>query len=181
MRRIVILGGAGSGKSTLARLLGQRLCMPVCHLDQLFWQPGWTKPSDELFDSRVQGAVAGESWVIEGNYDRRTFKWRLPRADTLVWMDTPRITCLRRVLLRTWRGVRGEQRSDMAPGCFERFDVAYIEFLRYVWTYRREHLPRIEAGVAEFGAHLRVHRLASDADVSAFVAALPAPTAAGQA
>ena len=174
MRRVVILGCAGSGKSTLARLLGERLALPVFHLDQMFWQPGWVKPSDELFDRRVREAVAGEAWVTEGNYDRRTFKWRLPRADTLIWMDTPRVTCLRRVLGRTWRGVRGEQRADMAPGCAEAFDAAYLEFLRYVWTYRREHLPRIEAGVAEFGAHLRVHRLASAAEVRDFVNALPA-------
>ena len=173
MRRIVILGCAGSGKSTLARLLGQRLHLPVHHLDQLFWQPDWTKPSDALFEQRVRDAVAGESWVIEGNYDRRSFKWRLPRADTLIWMDTPRITCLRRVLLRTWRGVRGQQRPDMAPDCPERFDAAYLEFLRYVWTFRREHLPRIEAGVAELGAHLRVHRFGNEAEVRAFVAALP--------
>ena len=105
MRRIVILGCAGSGKSTLARLLGERLALPVFHLDQMFWQPGWVKPSDELFDRRVREAVVGESWVIEGNYDRRSFKWRLPRADTLIWMDMPRMTCLRRVLGRTWRGV----------------------------------------------------------------------------
>ncbi len=89
-QRIVILGNIGSGKSTLARRLGERLGAPVVHLDTLFWQPGWREPDNEAFRERVRGALAGEAWISEGNYARRTFDLRLPRADLILWLDTPR-------------------------------------------------------------------------------------------
>ncbi|HEY5008664.1 MAG TPA: hypothetical protein VII42_11705, partial [Caulobacteraceae bacterium] len=93
MRRIVILGNAGSGKSTLARRLGERLRLPVVHLDVLFWEPGWTEPDNEAFRTRVRAAIAGDDWISEGNYLSRTFDLRLPRAELVIWMDTPRLTC----------------------------------------------------------------------------------------
>ena len=100
MQRIVILGNSGSGKSTLARTLGARLGLPVVHLDTLFWEAGWVEPDAETFRTRVRQAVAADAWVCEGNYARRTFDLRLPRADLIIWLDTPRLTCWRRVLLR---------------------------------------------------------------------------------
>ena len=103
MQRIVILGNAGSGKSTLARQIGARLGVPVVHLDTLFWETGWVEPDAETFRTRVRNAVAGEAWVCEGNYARRTFDLRLPRADLVIWLDTPRLTCLKRVILRRLR------------------------------------------------------------------------------
>jgi adenylate kinase family enzyme len=97
MQRIVILGNAGSGKSTLARQVGERLHLPVVHLDKLFWGPGWSKPQNEAFRARVNEALSGDGWVCEGNYHRQTFDLRLPRADLVVWLNTPRLACLRRL------------------------------------------------------------------------------------
>ena len=41
MERILIIGCSGSGKSRLARQLGQKLGLPVVHLDQLWWKENW--------------------------------------------------------------------------------------------------------------------------------------------
>jgi adenylate kinase family enzyme len=78
MQRIVILGNSGSGKSTLAREIGQRMGLPAVHLDPLFWEAGWVEPDNEAFRERVRQAVAGDTWICEGNYSRRTFDLRLP-------------------------------------------------------------------------------------------------------
>jgi len=40
MDRIMIIGCGGAGKSTLARKLGEKLSIPVVHLDKLWWKPG---------------------------------------------------------------------------------------------------------------------------------------------
>lgn len=41
MRRVMIVGHPGSGKSTLARAMGERTGLPVVHIDQIHWRPGW--------------------------------------------------------------------------------------------------------------------------------------------
>ncbi|WP_323613170.1 AAA family ATPase [Pseudomonas putida] len=168
MQRIVILGNGGSGKSTLARALGEHLELSVVHLDKLFWEPGWAEPDAEQFRDRVRDAVAGDAWVCEGNYARRTFDLRLPRADLIIWLDTPRLTCFIRVLLRL---LRNQPRPDRAEGCEERFD---LEFLKFVWTFDRNYRPGIEAVRLKLGAQVPTLHLRGKREIRAFLDRLPA-------
>ncbi|HHT4232863.1 TPA: AAA family ATPase, partial [Klebsiella pneumoniae] len=115
--RIIILGNAGSGKSTLSRILGEMLNYPVTHLDRLFWRPGWLKPESEEFREKVTESVLDTVWINEGNYARRTFDLRLSRADLVIWLNTPRITCLFRVLIRSFLN---KSRTDLPDGCSEK-------------------------------------------------------------
>lgn len=142
MQRIVILGNAGSGKSTLARELGKCFGLPVVHLDKLFWQPGWVEPEAEHFRQRVRESVSGERWVCEGNYARRTFDLRLPRANLVIWLDTPRLTCALRVIRRS---AFQRSRPDLAEGCHEKFDRAFLGFLKYVWEFDGDYRQGLEA------------------------------------
>ncbi|MBS7697761.1 MULTISPECIES: AAA family ATPase [unclassified Chelatococcus] len=170
-RRIAILGSAGSGKSTLARQIGERLGLPVIHLDVLFWEPGWTQPDDTAFRARVAAALAGDAWISEGNYSRQTFDLRVPRADQVIWMETPRLLCLWRVLVR---GLRGGRRPDLPAGCEEKMNREYVEFLRYVWNFNRDVRPRIEAHLKAVGPSVSVTRLHNRADIAAYLETLPA-------
>src|SRR5215470_9991697 len=67
-KRIVILGPCGAGKSTLARRIGERLDLPVVHLDTLNWNPGWVQTDVTKFREQVAEAVKGDAWVMDGNY-----------------------------------------------------------------------------------------------------------------
>ena len=82
MERVLILGCGGAGKSTLARQLGAQTGLPVVHLDQGWWLPGWKNPPEEAFDRWVEEMLAGEWWIIDGNY-KWTLEVRLCRADTV--------------------------------------------------------------------------------------------------
>ncbi|ANT51380.1 hypothetical protein [Mesorhizobium amorphae] len=169
MQRIVILGNAGSGKSTLARAVGERLKLPVVHLDRLFWEPGWTKPQNAVFRASVSQAISGSGWVCEGNYYRQTFDLRLPRADLVVWLDTPRVTCLSRVILRS---ALNRPRPDLAAGCRERLDKEFLEFLRYIWNFDRDSRPLIEQERLARGALVPAINLRGSRQISDFLSSL---------
>jgi adenylate kinase family enzyme len=175
MKRIVILGNAGSGKSTLARRLGARVGAPVAHLDLLFWEPGWKEPDNAVFRRRVASAIAGDAWICEGNYARRTFDLRLPRADLVLWLDTSRWTCLRRVLLRT---ALGRPRPDLASGCVEKLDAEFFAFLAFIWKFDARSRPSIEAEREAWGPDAPVVRLRTRQEIESFVQRLTGDAAA---
>lgn len=138
MKRVLILGCGGAGKSTLARTLGERTGLPVVHLDQGWWLPGWRNPPEEVFDRWLEEQLEKESWIMDGNY-LRTLELRLERADTVVFLDYPVRTCLWGVLRRAAR-YWGRTRPDMGEGCPERLDGA---FFRWILDFRRETRPEV--------------------------------------
>jgi adenylate kinase family enzyme len=169
MQRIIILGNAGSGKSTLARRLGAYLALPVIHLDTLFWEAGWREPEAEVFRDRVRAAISGEKWICEGNYARRTLDLRLPRADVVIWLDTPRLVCVGRVVLRS---AFQRNRVDLPAGCREKFDAAFLAFLRYVWNFDRQSRPGIEIERQKQAPLVPMVRLRNNRQISSFIASL---------
>ncbi|WP_248920572.1 AAA family ATPase [Pseudomonas entomophila] len=170
MQRIVILGNSGSGKSTLARDLGARLGLPVVHLDTLFWEPGWVEPDAGQFRDRVREAIAPQAWVCEGNYARRTFDLRLPRADLVIWLDTPRLTCLGRVILRS---LMNRPRPDLPSGCSEKLDKAFLGFLKFVWQFDHGYRQGIEDVRLKTAPQVPIVHLRGERQVEAFLARLP--------
>jgi adenylate kinase family enzyme len=170
MRRVLVVGCPGAGKTTFARQLAAKLNLPVIYLDFHFWRPGWQAPDRETWRGQVAALAAMPEWVMDGIYSS-TFDIRMPRADALFWLDYPRTTCMRRVLIRMVKGY-GRTRSELPEGCPECFDT---EFLRYVWDFPYKHRPLIPAGIAKFGGHLRVKQLTGDCEAENYLAALGAP------
>jgi adenylate kinase family enzyme len=169
MNRIAIVGCSGGGKSTLARALGARLGLPIIHLDVIYWRPGWVEGDLEETRAQVEAAVAADRWICEGNFITAS-ALRFQRADTIVWVDQPRLTCLRRAIWRAMTGF-GRDRPDLAPGCPERIDLA---FDAYIWNWDRLTRPRMDAAIAEHGAGARLVRLRNDREVAAWLASVTA-------
>ena len=106
------------------------------------------------------------AWVMDGNFSG-TFDLRMPRADTLVWLDYPRATCMRRVLMRAIKDY-GRSKPDLPEGCPEQFDA---KLLRWVWDFPAKHRPEIPKAIARYGGHLNVVRLTNDREVAEFARA----------
>lgn len=132
MERILIIGCGGAGKSTLARQLGEKLAIPVVHLDKLFWKPGWTERSDEEFDVLLEQELEKPRWIMDGNFNR-TMPQRMGKCDAIIYLDFSRFACLRGVLKRVLT-TYGKVRPDMGEGCPERID---FEFLKWVWNFKK--------------------------------------------
>jgi adenylate kinase family enzyme len=98
MQRINIIGTSCAGKSTFANRLAMALNIPHVELDSLNWEPGWIEAPPEVFRDRILAAIAGDRWVVDGNYRTgRDIVW--PIADTIVWLDYP-------LWLVLWRSIK---------------------------------------------------------------------------
>lgn len=154
MQRVVVLGPGGAGKSELSRALARHTGLPVVYLDRLYWRPGWKPAPREEFLRALDAAVAGERWIIDGNF-LSAGDARFERADTVVFLDLPRAVCLSRALRRAVRHYRRRDRADLPEGCPEGFDWA---FYKWIWNWPRNDRPRLLEKLAQTQAdvvHLR--------------------------
>ena len=141
MERVMIIGCGGAGKSTLARKLGEKTGLPVVHLDQNWWEPGnWQHIEKSEFDERLAEELRKPQWILDGNFNR-TIEARLAVCDTVIYLDYPRIVCLKNWLgrvIQNW----GHARADMAEGCAEWFDP---EMAKWIWKFNKQNRSRYYA------------------------------------
>ncbi len=138
MRRVDVIGPSCAGKSTVARRLAAILGVPYVELDALHHDANWAEAPAELLQARVRAALdaAPEGWVVDGNYFGKLGPLVLDEADTLVWLDVPFRTGLRRVLVRTWS--RLVMRTELWNGNRERLrDTFGRESI--IWYVIRTH------------------------------------------
>lgn len=148
--------------------------MPFVELDALAWGPNWTLVPVEHFKERVARAVAGDRWVIDGNYSGRGARdlvW--PRADTVIWLDPPLITIFPRLFERAVRRIRSREELWPGTGNRETFRNQFLSRDTLFWwalkthRRRRRELPLILAR-PEY-AHLVVHRFRRLAEAEAWL------------
>jgi adenylate kinase family enzyme len=164
MRRILVVGSPGAGKSTLATKLAAKLDLPLHYLDLHHWERGWHHRDAAQTRDSIRAICETATWVMDGNF-AESFDLRMAWADTLIWLDYPRATCIRRILMRTIRDY-GQSKPDLPDGCPEQFDAA---LLRFAWEFPLKSRPGIPAGIERFGSLLRVVQLRNDSEAAAFL------------
>lgn len=146
MKRILIIGSAGAGKTTLARYLSRQLALPLIHLDQEFWRPGWVAPSVESWKQEVSRIIAQPAWIIDGYY-RNTLDVACRAADTIIFLDIAHFLCIYRVCMRYLRHILLHQlRLDLPEGCPERLRWS---FLCWIWAFPQKQRPVILRKIRE--------------------------------
>ncbi|HUG29260.1 MAG TPA: AAA family ATPase [Candidatus Limnocylindria bacterium] len=153
---MAVIGSGGSGKLAFARELGERTALPVIHLDRLYWKPGWAEMPEDEWQEVHADLLEPERWIIDGNYGS-TMESRLVVADTVIFLDLPRLVCFWRALRRHWRH-RAGGRPDMVAGLRERIDA---RFLLWILRYPETHRPVVLARPAKLPATTQVIRIRS--------------------
>jgi adenylate kinase family enzyme len=167
VQRVAVIGSGGAGKSTFARQLGERTGLPVIHLDGLFWGPNWAPMPKPEWIELERTLIAGERWIMDGNYGS-TQDLRLPRADTVIFLDIPRLVCLWSVT-RRWAVHRKRARPDMPRNR----DKLELDFVRWIWTYPSQKRPEVIARLAALPPTTSVMRLRSRGAMRDFLASVP--------
>ena len=171
-RRINVIGTSAAGKTMLAASLAGLLRIPHIELDALHWEADWTEVSPEVMRERVTAAIAGDAWVVDGNYAVvRDLVWA--RAEAIVWLDLPLRTILWRFASRTAR--RLIHREELWAGNRERLRTQLASRDSLLWwiltTYRRRRREYPERLAAR--PDLVAVRLRSAREARAWLASIP--------
>ncbi|SRR5712692_2592013 len=123
MEKIAIVGPSGAGKTKLTKDLSSTLKIKAFHLDRFFWQRDWEKETRDNRIDILQRLIQEKQWIIEGTYINST-KLHLIAADTIIFLDTPPLVCLLRIIKR-YREDHGRRR-DIPEGCTEKLTMLRI-------------------------------------------------------
>ena len=140
MKKIIVIGCPGSGKSTFSSALHEKTGIPLYHLDMMYWNGDKTTVEKSVFLERLDAALEGDEWIIDGNY-ASTMEKRLSVCDTVFFLDYPLEVCLEGVEKR-----RGKPRADM-PWIETEEDAEFIDFIK---KFNAESRPRISELLAKY-------------------------------
>jgi adenylate kinase family enzyme len=148
--RICILGPSNSGKSTLAEAIARKRGLKAIHLDQLHHLPNtnWQiRPAGEFLALHDE-AIAGDRWVIDGNYSK-CFPQRFQRATGIILLDISTVASLLRYTRRT---VFDDRRIGALEGGQDSIKLAMLHHIavvtpgnrkRYADVYGQLRLPKV--------------------------------------
>ncbi len=175
MRRVSVVGNAGAGKSRFAQRLAAELGARWVELDAIHHLPNWEPIDPGNFYEVVDKIASTEAWVIDGNYRSVVVEgpvWQ--HADTVVWLDLPRRTVVRQVIVRSLRRVVRRERLWNNNQESVRNLLAWdphLSIIRWAWTQHGKYQRRFGSAMASAELRrLEFVRLTSRREAEAFLA-----------
>jgi len=148
MHRIAVIGPVASGKSTLARHLGSRLGLTVVDLDDVYFGADRSLSDDE-WAAIHRRLLEPERWIIAGDY-RGVAGERFAAADTIIWLDLPRLIC-------SWRALRRP------------YPASKVACFRWIWRYPTRRRKQTIASLSEQAGAATVFHLRNPREVRGFM------------
>ncbi len=167
MKKVVVIGCPGSGKSTFSIELARLTKLPLIHLDALYHQEHWDSNEvikKQQWSDTINSLVRKDQWIIDGNY-KSTMSMRIEAADTVIFLDYPRVLSMWRALLRRWQ-FRNKQRPDMPSSWREKISC---DFLKLIWNYKVEQRPTVLAQLEKYSNQKEIHILKTPEAASFFL------------
>lgn len=169
--RIALIGNAGSGKTTLGFQLHEKLHIPLYHLDQYYWNPGWQRVDADTFTKTHHDLCDKESWIIDG-VGQRVMQYRLERADVIIFLDIPTYVCLWRVIKRSLFSL-GKVTPGNPEGCKQQlFTLKFLDFLRWVSNFNKNYRPGTMAMLNEIKNQKQVHVVKSTKEIRELISTI---------
>jgi adenylate kinase family enzyme len=136
-KKIILVGSAGSGKSYLSKQIASHTKLPLVHLDNEYWKPGWTATPKTEWIARQGTLIESESWIIDGNYNS-TLELRFAAADCIIFLDRNRLACM----YGAWKR-HGKKRTDLPDYLVEKKDKEFFDFLKLIWKFPKKDRKKI--------------------------------------
>ena len=128
MKRIAVIGCPGAGKTIFSRELARITKLPLIHLDLLYHDQAYHYQADkDSWRARVLREAKKKQWIIDGNY-KSTFDIRLPKSDTIIFLDYPTHISIWRAIKRRMH-FRKTVREDMPPTWKEKLGWDFFVFI----------------------------------------------------
>ncbi len=170
MKKIVVIGSPGAGKSTFAQALGEILNIEVLHLDRYFWQTGWKEyPREKRIHIQQELLKGKEWWIMEGSYISSA-DGRFDVADTIIFLDTPRLLCLWRAIKRHIATYHQPLRLDIPEGCTDRLGLfCILKILAFPYRGRAVLRAKIDERKKDQAEQKEIYILRSNIKIEAFL------------
>lgn len=128
MKRVSVIGCPGAGKTTFSRELSRSTKLPLVHLDFMYHDQTYSYQTDkDSWRKRVLKETKERRWIIDGNY-KSTFDIRLPKSDTIIFLDYPTYISIWRAIKRRVQ-YREKVRDDMPSTWKERLGMDFFVFI----------------------------------------------------
>lgn len=111
--KIAVSGYAGSGKTYLSDYISEKKNIPVLHLDSVKFDKEWKPLDDSQVLPLVSEFMENDDWIIDGYYEYLLMEERFEKADLIVLMLLPRLTCFFRAVKRAKERKRDGYKNDL--------------------------------------------------------------------